>query len=154
MLEAIGKFLSHADIIIPAALTIYGWRFIYKEGNRLAKRNEALNLFHIARNMLENINKEAEKIWSENQSLNELDEAKLTLFCAEFELCIKQINKHYCEIPIGAKEILSLRRALTGDPYPINGKAATSEQRIKEIKIKISELSLSLLDKTYEAITA
>lgn len=152
-LNFIIKIFSHIDIIIPTALTIYGWRFVYREGNRLAKRNEALNLFHIARKILENINNEAEKIWlNSGQTLSELDDAKLTSFCAEFELCINQIKNHYCDISISKRDISSLRRALTCSPYPINGQAATNDKRTKEIKILISDISLNLLNHTYATI--
>lgn len=149
----IKKIFEHIDLIIPTALTILGWRFVYSEGNRLAKRNEALNLFHISRKILENINNESEKIWlSSGANLSELDDAKLTAFCVEFERCINQIKKHYCDLSINIRDISNLRRALTCSPYPINGQAATNEKRIKEIKIIISEISLRLLDSTYETI--
>jgi hypothetical protein len=148
--DIVRPLLKHLDLIIPTALTIYGWYFVYIEGNRLAKRNETFNLFQLARKITEDISKESEKIWANTQNrLSETDESKLTTLCAEFEICLNQLHKFYCSTAIGSREIVKLRRALTCSPYPLNNREATNQQRIKEIQSQISDISCILIESTY-----
>lgn len=147
------KLFAHIEIIIPAGLTIFGWWFIYSEGERLAKRNETRDLFSSARKILNDTSVEAESVWmSASHNLSEVDNAKLVAYCAEFELCLNQLNRYYCIHSVSSRDIFSLRRALTCVPYPEGKVAASNQKRIKIIKTIASEISLTLLDSTYEAI--
>lgn len=147
------KTFEHLEFIIPTLLTVYGFRLVYTEGNRLAKRNETYNLSQIARSVLESINKESEVIWSQNiQIIGDLDSAKLAAYVAEFEMCMMQIRAHYCDVEVSNRDIFSLRRLLTGGPYPYGNRHATNDERIKEIKMQISDISLKLLNSTYDNI--
>jgi hypothetical protein len=139
------------SFIIPIALAVLGWRFVYREGNRLAKRNETYNLFQIGQKSLGKIDEESEKIWASTELvLSELDSAKLLAFLAEFERCMLQLRKNYCEPNVSSRQIFSLRRALTVSPFPMRGKNASNIERIKEIKQLVSGISADLLDSVFD----
>ena len=147
------KLFEHLDLMLPTGLTIFGWWFIYNEGERLTKRNETRDLFFAARKILQETSKEAEIIWlSEKTKLSDVDDAKLASYCAEFELCLTQLNRYYCIHPVESRDVFGLRRALTCVPYPVGRAAATNEERVKVIKTIASEISLKLLQATYESI--
>lgn len=72
--------INHLELLIPTALTIYGFFFVYVEGNRLAKRNEVSNLFEIATAILKKIDEDSERIWlSSTTNLTQLDIARFVL---------------------------------------------------------------------------
>lgn len=137
---------SYANPVLTIILAVLGWFFIYKNGNRLANRNEAHSLFKLTRDLVSDIYIEAEKAWKDDIfKLPEHDEHKLATLCAELEQCISQLEKYY-STNVDGVQIFRFRQALTKD------KKLSSQHRLKEIKSKSSEISTSLLLGAYSHV--
>ncbi|VUD48315.1 hypothetical protein TDB9533_01209 [Thalassocella blandensis] len=141
--------IGHLDEVVAIILTILGWFIIVQNGKRLARKNEAHNLFQITRSLVNNIFETSKHAWLKGKiDLPQIEEHHLMLMCAELEICISKLN-NYFDTKIYSQQITDLRQAITLIPFTINGKKLDCHSRIQEINSISSEINALLITGVY-----
>ena len=138
-------------IAITVILAVYGWAVIA----RIAKYRAASDLYNSAILLLEQLESDGEKAWSDNpNALDEYTERKLSSKIASFEqriyLIQKFYNKHEDDNSRIKENIHVLHKYLTADMR--SEPHIEYEYRKRENQLIISEMTYSLLESSHEYI--